>query len=235
MNFGPGSIHQQPAQRAAIDEARLRARKERSSRTPGPGTYDAKRAEDGTNTTRPSSAFKSRTQRTSDPTAKDVGDPGAYNPSNGADLAMTAAKSFNKSQQGGVGGFGTTSKRADLSAISDAPGPGQYDSKQPEKPEAKQSSAFASQSKRGKSQAEVTPGVGAYNTENTTLARVQGGDSAFKSKDGRFKQEMKPELAHVGPGTYQQENQTISRASAVNVGKVSSAFASTTLRDGFLG
>ena len=48
-----------------------------------------------------------------------------------------------------AGNFGTRTKRAELSVPNDAPGPGTYDAKEPVKPEAKQTSAFASQTKRG--------------------------------------------------------------------------------------
>ena len=122
---------------------------------------------------------------------KDVGDPGLYNPTAGADLASKTSKTFNKSQQRGTGGFGTTSKRAELSQVVDNPGPGAYDSKEPVKPEAKQSSAFASQSKRGaNSRSETTPGVGEYAPENSMAPHVTGGDAAFKSKDSRFKNDV---------------------------------------------
>jgi len=202
------------------------------SDAPGPGTYESKAQ---VTDVRPSSAFKSRTERTVDPTTKDVGDPGAYKPFDTTDLASKTSKTFNKSGQAGLGGFGTTSKRAALSAISDAPGPGSYDTKEAEKPEAKHSSAFASQTKRNVTKGVDTPGVGAYAPHVVDAGRVTGGESAFKSKDSRFKASKTDELAHVGPGTYTQEDATISRKASASVGKVSSAFASTTLRDGFLG
>ena len=64
---------------------------------------------------------------------------------------------------------------------------------------------------------------------------IVGGGSAFKSTAQRFKGEGGDRNDVVGPGSYSQEESAISRKSAAASGKVSSAFASTTLRDGFLG
>ena len=58
---------------------------------------------------------------------KDIGDPGAYDPFSGS--SVSSQKTFNKTQQTGIGGFGTTSKRAAFSTVSEAPGPGAYDAR----------------------------------------------------------------------------------------------------------
>lgn len=221
---------QTPAGRAAMDEARLRARSERLGANPGPGAYDARRVADNLGQQRPSSAFKSRVKRGESPGKQ--GDPGLYNPFTTSDLAATTNKSFNKTQQGS-GAFGTRAKRADNLVIPDNPGPGTYDSKTPARPEAKQSSAFASVTKRAHSTpTEVTPGVGAYKPSEQA-PRTRGGDSMFRSKDLRFKHDETVSASGeaVGPGTYTQEDHTITRKTASNSGKISSAFASNTLRD----
>ena len=133
-------------------------------------------------------------------------------------------------------GFGSRTKRAELSVPNDAPGPGTYDAKEPSKPEAKQGSAFASQTKRGaylpKTQ---TPGAGEYDP-NMPQEKIAGGESMFKNKDERFKKSMELEYAaHVGPGSYSQAEGTVELAFKKQSGKVSSAFASTSLRgDSFI-
>jgi hypothetical protein len=167
---------------------------------------------------------------------KEVGDPGAYNPYDNSTLAAQTSKSFNKSQQTGAGGFGTKVKRAELSVPNDAPGPGTYDAKLPEAPEAKQGSAFASQTKRGAYlPKQQTPGAGEYDPA-MAQEKIGGGDSMFKNKDERFKKSMELEYAaHVGPGSYSQADRTVELDFKKDSGKVSSAFASTSLRsDSFL-
>ena len=203
--------------------------------TPGPGAYNASWAAADSATLAGSMAFKSKTERKPDETLKEVGDPGLYNPYDNTSLASNMSKSFNKGQQSGSGNFGTRTKRAELSVPNDAPGPGTYDAKEPPKPEAKQGSSFASQTKRGAyAKKEVTPGAGEY---EPMLAgdHVAGGDSMFRNKDMRFRKSAELEQqAHVGPGSYQQQDNTVEKFSNANVGKVSSAFASTTLRDSFV-
>ena len=208
------------------------------SDAPGPGEYEA--SSTGLHSkgadSRPSSAFKSKSLRSQDMSTKSVGDPGAYDPYSGS--SVSAQKTFNKTQQTGTGGFGTTSKRAEFSTVSEAPGPGAYDARNPEGPSAKQTSAFASSTKRGaytSAADRATPGVGAYNPKNLGDGEIVGGGSAFKSTAQRFKGEGGDRNDVVGPGSYSQEESAISRKSAAASGKVSSAFASTTLRDGFLG
>ena len=66
--------------------------------------------------------------------------------------------------------------------------------------------------------------------------KIGGGESMFKNKDERFKKSMELEYsAHVGPGSYSQADKTVELDFKKGSGKVSSAFASTSLRaDSFL-
>ena len=135
-----------------------------------------------------SAAFKSKSDRKNDATLREVGDPGSYNPYENQTVASQTTRSFNKSQSQGAGGFGSRVKRAELSIVNDAPGPGTYNAKLPESPEAKQGSAFASQTKRGAHVAKQhTPGAGEYDPSEASGARTTGGDSMFRSRDNRFK------------------------------------------------
>jgi len=204
--------------------------------TPGPGSYDAKLGVTDVDQLAGSAAFKSKSDRKNDVSLKEVGDPGAYNPFDNTTMAAETSKSFNKSQQTGAGGFGTKVKRAELSVPNDAPGPGTYDAKLPEAPEAKQGSAFASQTKRGAYlPKQQTPGAGEYDPA-MAQEKINGGDSMFKNKDERFKKSMELEYAaHVGPGSYAQADRTVELDFKKSSGKVSSAFASTSLRaDSFM-
>jgi len=113
---------------------------------------------------------------------------------------------------------------------------GTYDAKLPEAPEAKQGSAFASQTKRGAYlPKQQTPGAGEYDPA-MAQEKIGGGESMFKNKDERFKKSMELEYsAHVGPGSYAQADKTVELEFKKSSGKVSSAFASTSLRaDSFL-
>ena len=185
-----------------------------------------------------SSSFKSGTKRGKDTELTFMGDPGLYDAHTHSELG-SLSKGFGKSSQSGAGGFGSTAKaRQELFAAGDgaSPGPGTYDSTTPGKPEAKQSSSFSSKSTRGQyTKGSDGPGVGSYDPilqQETVL----GGSSAFKSGGLRFKKDAALETqSHIGPGSYSIENNTITAKANSDLGKVSSAFASTTLRDGFLG
>ena len=206
--------------------------------TPGPGAYTvAPVATSGSADGRPSSAFKSSTKRGKDAELTFMGDPGSYDPHTATELGTLSKKSFGKSLQSGAGGFGSTSKaRQELVQPGDgaSPGPGSYTIVEPGKPEAKQTSGFASKTKRGQyAKASDAPGVGSYEPILQQPA-VLGGQSSFKSGAQRFKKTDAAE-SHIGPGTYSVEADTITAKASADVGKVSSAFASTTLRDGFLG
>lgn len=150
---------------------------------------------------RPSSAFRSRTPRTGSPAATDAGDPGAYNPYPRGSLQ---AGTFHKSSASGAGFFCSSSKREYITSTSEAPGPGAYDLKPATPRETRQSSVFASQSKRDASltRCESSPGVGAY-TPKYPHAPVAI-SSAFRSTEARFRQDRASNQTNVGPGTYAQ-------------------------------
>jgi len=206
--------------------------------TPGPGAYtSAPVATSGMADGRPSSAFKSSTKRGKDAELTFMGDPGSYDPHSATAMGNMSSKGFGKSTQSGAGGFGSTSKaRQELVQAGDgaSPGPGSYTIVEPGKPEAKQTSAFASKSARGQyAKGSAAPGVGTYEPILQQPA-VLGGQSAFKSGGSRFKKDNTSD-SHIGPGSYSIESDTITAKASADLGKVSSAFASTTLRDGFLG
>ena len=221
------------ASRAAIDEARIKARLEKQQRTPGPGSYDAK-LEGGPSRYAGSSAFKSKSMRGKDAVVDGKGDPGAYNPMEGRELASDAARSLNKSAQTGSGAFGSKAKRGTQMVSSDTPGAGSYDPKEPGYDGPKQGSAFASKTKRDSIGAKTaTPGVGSYEPK-AVIERTLGGDAAFKSKDDRImKDKTKEATAAVAPGSYDQSQKTFTKEVNESRGKVSSAFASTSLRTNF--
>eukprot|EP00325_Prymnesiales_sp_UTEX-LB-985_P031446 CAMPEP_0174717508 /NCGR_PEP_ID=MMETSP1094-20130205/26468_1 /TAXON_ID=156173 /ORGANISM="Chrysochromulina brevifilum, Strain UTEX LB 985" /LENGTH=243 /DNA_ID=CAMNT_0015917435 /DNA_START=69 /DNA_END=800 /DNA_ORIENTATION=- len=230
--------------RQMIDEARMKARMAKWGQNPGPGSYDPKQHGDQgfrqpqTNNYAGSMAFKSKSDRTNENILREAGDPGAYEPYSTMNVASKSAQSFNRSQQTGAGGFGTKSKRAELSVATDSPGPGTYDGKLPTSPEAKQGSSFASQTKRGAYIPKtVTPGAGEYDPRESQQ-KLRGGDSMFKNRHDRFKMSMDIEVSrHVGPGSYGSgSHNTIASRYQRNRGKVSGAFASTSLRgDMFMG
>ena len=246
-HVGPGSYHyenntitaslsQMAVSKSGVGFSSTAKRPELASvvDTPGPGAYNesAKQTD-----SRPSSAFKSSTKRDKAAELSYMGDPGAYDAYSANDLAQSAQKSYAKSMQAGTGGFGSSAPaRAPLSVAGESPGPGAYDASKPQRPEAKQSSAFASKTTRGAyTKTSDAPGVGSYDPVVRTDT-VLGGDSAFKNAEQRFKKDTQAQAqAHVGPGSYHNEVNTINARLAPDTGKVSSAFASTTLRDGFLG
>lgn len=238
MTSGSG-FHRPPSARAAEDAARLRAKASRSSLNPGPGSYDPRLQKATSEDLAGSTAFKSKSDRKKDVSLREVGDPGSYHPYENMGVASQSARSFNKSSMTGAGGFGSRVKRAELSTPNDAPGPGTYNATLPGSPEARQGSAFASQTKRGaylpKHQ---TPGAGEYDpADRTSYQRTTGGDSMFRNREGRFRKSMDLEYsAHVGPGSYSGAHNTVAKTASRTRGKASSAFASTSLRgDLFMG
>jgi hypothetical protein len=219
-----------PSQRQSTDEARMRARSTRYGDQPGPGHYDPRRDHSTAEDVCGSFAFKSKSERKNDVSLSGMGDPGSYDPYNSHTVAHQSARSFNKSASTGASGFGSRSKRAELSTTVDSPGPGTYDAKTPSSPEAKQGSSFASQTKRGAYLSKaITPGAGEYDPDDKE--KVKGGESMFKSKDQRFKKSIEVEYAaHVAPGSYSQDHHTVAKKYHANRGKVSASFASTSLR-----
>eukprot|EP00322_Chrysochromulina_rotalis_P011717 CAMPEP_0115844762 /NCGR_PEP_ID=MMETSP0287-20121206/8994_1 /TAXON_ID=412157 /ORGANISM="Chrysochromulina rotalis, Strain UIO044" /LENGTH=241 /DNA_ID=CAMNT_0003298495 /DNA_START=9 /DNA_END=734 /DNA_ORIENTATION=+ len=236
VSMSTSGAYASPSQRASVDDARMKARMQRTGLTPAPGAYDPKRQGSTSEDLAGSTAFKSKSNRRDDGMLREQGDPGAYEPYSHMTVSNQSSRSFNKSQQLGSGGFGSKMKRPELSSPTEAPGPGTYDAKLPSSPEAKQGSAFASQTKRGGYLSKVqTPGSGEY--EPSAQDKINGGDSMFKNKDQRFKKSIEVEYsAHVAPGSYSHEGHTIEKRYRQNRGKVSSAFASTSLRgDMFMG
>ena len=231
-------LHASPAKRALIDEQRKREREAKRGLNPGPGSYDVKAAERTSAALAGSSAFKSKLDRKSDMAARDSVAPGAYNPFDHSTMVAQSAKSHNKLNSTGVGGFGAKAKRdgvRDFSAsrvAKDGPGPGTYDSKLPGSPEAKQGSSFASQTKRGAHVPKaVTPGAGEYEARPVQES-ISGGDSMFKNRDERFKKSVELEYAsHVGPGSYSQGDNTVEVGATRTAGRVSRPFASEEPRD----
>ena len=243
---------------------KARMERNQQTSTPGPGAYDARLPLSISNSNtvrpapitkppyhsllmrppvhrrcaqngRPSSAFKSTTKRGKDELAF-MSDPGSYDAHTATDVGTMSQKSLSTSTLSGAGGFGSSSKaRQELvhAGYAASPGPGAYTVRKPSKPEAKQSSAFASKSTRGSyTKSSDAPGVGSYEPILHQPA-VLGCQSAFKGGGQRFKTDTSG--SHIGPGSYNTySNNTITAKASADVGKVSSAFASTTLRDGFL-
>ena len=149
-----------------------------------------------------SAAFKSKSDRKTDGSLREVGDPGAYQPYNGNELANTSRRTFNKSQMTGAGGFGTREARGAHEAQRCA-GARHLRREASRSSRGETGSSFASQTKRGaylpKAQ---TPGAGEYDP-SYRQERMTGGDSMFKNRDERFRKSIELEYAaHVGPGSY---------------------------------
>ena len=178
-----------------------------ASEVPGPGTYEAPRSR-STDSKRPSSAFKSNTKRLA-MEEESLGDPGAYDPHTGTELAASTRSSFGRSAKSGAGSFGSSSARElkMQSAGHDTPGPGAY-----EKAETlgsarsckAPSSAFrSSSSQRMKAAVEETPGVGSYNPNMTAVEpRCNAGVSGMRGKSNRFTVEQSTTDPGVGPGSH---------------------------------
>ena len=118
-------------------------------------------------------------------------------------MAATAGKTFNTTQHG-HGDFGSrAAPRGDLvQGDSEVPGPGAYNSKLPEAPEARQGSAFASTTKRNFVDKSDTPAPGEYSLPEK---EVVGGTAVFKSADVRGKTSYATAterygMRFVGPG-----------------------------------
>jgi hypothetical protein len=159
-------------------------------------------------------------------------------------MAKAAGSSFNKSLKAGTGGFGTSAKRGSdmLSARSaDAPGPGEYDLSQ--RVDSKPSAAFASTTKKeapyvrdvsdgaGMSEYDAHKSDGMAATASKSFNRHVGtggfGPRAAREMHGKSRDTP-------GPGEYQSADPskpTVDNHAKSSKGKVSGAFASTTLRD----
>ena len=197
-----------PAQRAAIHAAKMEARQMRRNQTPGPGSYETQRRP------RPTgggvASFKSQTKRLN-MEEESLGDPGAYDPYAGRDLANTSRNSFSRSGKNGGGSFGSMSAREMKMDLRDTPGPGAYEQNQGQlfdKKPACPSSAFrSSSSQRMKGSVEDTPGVGSYNPKMSAVEpSFNAGVSGMRGKSNRFTVEASTTDTNVGPGAYAVEN-----------------------------
>ena len=262
-----------PMGRAEADAARIRARREREAamHPPGPGAYDSHKIKRDGNVVNTfegaasksggqTASFKSKTQRGNDVVTSGfgMGDPCAYEPRNPRipDLSASAAKSFNKLNLSGSGGFGVSQKRVTgkWEKTDETPGAGAYDSHkirtngtpvntfEGAAAAGKQTASFASKTKKlnTKPMGHDVPGVGEYNPQEAR-SRTVGGDSAFKSKVDRLAKERidgstGPE---VGPGAYDSHKikrdgnpvNTFEGAAEEGNGFGTSSFASTAVRD----
>jgi hypothetical protein len=202
----------------------------------GPGAF----AKANESATAPSAAFSSRSERLHTPKGSDAPAPGAYNAHALGSMASAAAKSFNKSAAAGSGGFGTAVRRPEafLRTPAETPGPGAYEALEVKPSDAKPSAAFASKSAKlaelrqtsAPQSTDYDPhandGMGQVKSFN---ARVGKSGSGFGQKAARQLHQTK---ATPAPGEYDAidpTKQTVDQSSAK--GRVTGAFASTTLRD----
>jgi hypothetical protein len=231
------ALHASPAKRAQLDAARLAARAaRRAGGSPGPGAYDVRRPTDTSAELAGSTAFKSKSA-SKGLELPGFGDPGAYSPK----AKSLVKQTYNKEAAVGGGGFGSRARREGVRDFKprggdSTPSPTAYSPPVQTAPDgtSHRGSAFSSQTKRGAYVSRhSTPGAGEY-VPSSPQQRTVGGDSMFRGKDVRFKKNNELEYtAHVGPGTYAQEDMTLERKlKGAAAHGVSSSFASTSLRDG---
>merc|ERR1719424_1627863 len=166
---------------------------------PGPGAYDSKLDR---NVEGHASAFKSGSHRLQ--VEEQTGDPGAYDPTAGRDLAHMAASSFGRSNKAGSGAFGASSARDMKLDImgEDTPGPGSYRSrKEMSESTHMPSAAFRSSSaQRAKGKSADTPGAGSYDPRMAAVEPASANSGAgMRSKAQRFQQEKQTTDGGVGP------------------------------------
>ena len=190
----------------------------------------------------PSAAFASKSRQQSDTPRTDGPAPGQYNTH--AAGSMSAAKSFNKSVNAGGGSFGTNAKRVTMPQEDDAPGPGAYDATDGgtlfSRDTFKPSAAFASQSEvRPELRSSAAPSGVAYDPHKADGMAAQT-LKTFNSKAGTggfggvVPREYHTVKETPGPGEYTQADPnapTVESKLNANKGKVSGAFASSSLRD----
>jgi len=170
-----------------------------SQAVPGPGSYDSDQPRQ---MSAAGSAFKSETKRLEVEGGK--GDPGAYDPFAGQELADESTATFNKTNTP----FGATAKR-ELSVNiygADTPGPGKYEPTRAESATDANRSVFASGSaQRPASDQLKTPGAGTYDPDINAVKRdARVGAVSMGGKFDRFKQEAQM-TEDVGPGAYNAE------------------------------
>jgi len=192
-----------------------------------------------------SAAFSSKSSQRSAAAPAQGPAPGQYDVRAAAEASFNS-KSFNKSMAGGTGGFGTSAKR-DMAMgkppPEDVPGPGEYApdiSDAPAKP-ARPSASFASTAGKGVElrnadapsafdyDAHAHDGMAAVATKSFNRHVGTGGFGARAARPMHEAKEVLP-----GAGEYNAvdpRKATMEAKAKANKGRVSGAFASTTLRD----
>jgi hypothetical protein len=194
-----------------------------------------------------SAAFASKSVQRTTMSAKDGPAPGAYNVHAAAESGFSS-KSFNKSMASGTGGFGTSAKRTmDLGkpAAEDVPGPGMYAPDISDggghATESRPSAAFASSTSKSVEvrnadapscfdyESHAHDGMAAVATKSFNR---HVGTGSFGSKAARPMHEKKEVLPGAGEyNAVHPSKATVEATVKAGKGKVSGAFASTTLRD----
>ena len=194
-----------------------------------------------------SAAFASKSVQRTTMAKEDGPAPGAYNAYGSGGSSSFSSKSFNKSMASGSGGFGTSVKRTmDMGKPppEDVPGPGEYapDVSDATPRAAKPSAAFASTTAKGIEPRNAdAPSAFDYDSHaHDGMADVATrsfnrhvGTGSFGSKAARPMHEAKKEYI-PGAGEYDvnyPHKATVEASAKATKGRVSGAFASTTLRD----
>ena len=215
--------HLSPSARAKYHEERYKANRAKSdmSRGPGPGAYSPQLPPRQTSFARypGTSTFNSDTRRMRDPRgfgrAKDVGDPGAYNPNDNRDLASQASSTSSKSSQAGKAKFGTSTKRYLPHEIvgDNTPGPSDYD---PIKLKSRLTtrcgvSMHSETPQRPQPHNSDLPGVGSYQPRETLVTpSPASGAISHVGRESRYGGDSVTTIAsqtgeHIGPGSYHPE------------------------------
>ena len=230
------------------EEAERAAEKKGSTNLSYDGAYAttgafAKATQAGTT----SAAFASKSEQRTTMAAKDGPAPGAYNVHAAAESGFSS-KSFNKSMASGTGGFGTSAKRTmDMGkpAAEDVPGPGMYAPDISDggghATESRPSAAFASSTSKSVEvrnadapscfdyESHAHDGMAAVATKSFNR---HVGTGSFGSKAARPMHEKKEVLPGAGEyNAVHPSKATVEATVKAGKGKVSGAFASTTLRD----
>lgn len=157
-----------------------------------------------------------------------------------------SGKSFNKSLASGTGGFGTSAKRNSFRSNADenVPGPGAYapDISDDAPREQKPSAAFASTTNKSSHELKGADAPSAFDYDShkddgmaavaTKSFNRHVGTGAFGAKAARPMHEKREVLPGAGEYTAADPNkQTMESTAKTAKGKISGAFASTTLRD----
>ena len=194
-----------------------------------------------------SAAFASKSVQRTTMAKEDGPAPGAYNAYGSGGSSSFSSKSFNKSMASGTGGFGTSVKRTmDMGKPppEDVPGPGEYapDVSDATPRATKPSAAFASTTAKGIEPRNAdAPSAFDYDSHaHDGMADVATrsfnrhvGTGSFGSKAARPMHEAKKEYI-PGAGEYDvnyPHKATVEASAKATKGRVSGAFASTTLRD----